>query len=93
MTYFSLAVSMAKDIEMNVEEKLAALAEGDYERENYRGVWWSMYQLDRFLMEKNAHYIQDEDNQLFLPTTNKVNFDHAQDKLPMVGMQMLSSPG
>ncbi|KAJ3253514.1 hypothetical protein HK103_000483 [Boothiomyces macroporosus] len=92
MTYFSLAVSMAKDIGMNVEEKLAALAEGDYERENYRGVWWSMYQLDRFLMEKNAHYIQDEDNQLFLPTTNKVNFDHAQDKLPMVGMQMLSSP-
>ncbi|KAJ3328858.1 hypothetical protein HDU91_004006, partial [Kappamyces sp. JEL0680] len=74
------------------ESSVLTLAVSEYERENLRGLWWCLYLLDRFLLEKNNNNINDDMNQVFLPSFDNPPFDHSQDKLPEYGLQIMSSP-
>ncbi|KAJ2998583.1 hypothetical protein HDV02_004398 [Globomyces sp. JEL0801] len=91
LCYFDLAIKMAKDIGLNNETKLMALSPFDYERENLRGIWWAIYIMDRFLYERNLSKIQDDDNNVFLPSLEKIPFDQPSDKLSHYGLQIMAN--
>jgi len=92
LSFFTLTIKMAQDLGINKEATLTTLSQLDYERENMRGLWWCLYLLDRFLLERNCNNITDDMNQVFLPSFDKAPFDHSQDKLPDYGLQIMSSP-
>jgi hypothetical protein len=82
---------MAKDIGINQEVTLTSLTSFDYEKEHLRGMWWCLFLMDRFLFEKNCNLIEDKDNQIYMPGYDKSPFYQTQDKLPVFGLQVMSS--
>ena len=84
LSYYTLAVQMAKFIGLNKEEHLDHLASHNYDKEQLRAVWWSLYMFDRFSFQKNTSLINDEENLLYLPNTvgHMANYS----------MQIMSSP-
>lgn len=89
--YFSSALDTAKELGINNEETLANLSPFDYERENIRSIWWVMYQLDSYLIEKAKNLIHDADNQIYLPLNNEVLLQPKDKKFALLGRQVIGS--
>ena len=84
LAYYTLSVQMAKFIGMNKEDHLDHLCTPEYNKEQMRGVWWSLYMFDRFSFQKNTSLIRDCDNMLWLPNNIGDMADYS--------MQVMSSP-
>ncbi|KAJ3271267.1 hypothetical protein HDV01_006939 [Terramyces sp. JEL0728] len=89
--YFASTLDTAKELGINNEESLFNLSPFDYERENIRSIWWIMYQLDSYLIEKSKNLIRDSDNQIYLPMNSELLLQPKDKKLATLGMQVLNS--
>ena len=90
VAFFSLTIKMAKDIGLNCEKSINKLSKIGYEKENMRGLWWCLYHLDRYLVERNCNEISDDMNDVYLPASN-LPFEHSQDDYPETGKEIMQS--
>ncbi|KAJ3269862.1 Transcriptional activator [Terramyces sp. JEL0728] len=88
LAYYSIAVKMAKDIGINREESLDRLTTSEFEKEECRKLWWWIYRIDQYLRFKNKSVLNDGDNGVFLPGSNRAK---GQDQTPYLGMSILAS--
>ncbi|KAJ3269395.1 hypothetical protein HDV01_001436 [Terramyces sp. JEL0728] len=86
--YFNFTVSIAKNLGINSELKLLALAGTETEREYLRSIWWWIYKWDRFLIYKNKHNLCDKDCNISLPGSS-MNAEDV-DKQAVLGMEIMA---
>ncbi|KAJ3309400.1 hypothetical protein HDV04_006187 [Boothiomyces sp. JEL0838] len=86
--YYSLALTIAKEVGINNEEAIKTLAAHDQEREIIRNIWWFLYQIDSKFYEKNLQLIKEDSNQISLPGTSEM-----ENSLNLFGKEILSSKG
>ncbi|KAJ3323246.1 Transcriptional activator [Boothiomyces sp. JEL0866] len=87
LSFFSIAIKMAKDIGINKEECLPLLAVDEQEKEDCRRVWWWIYHINQHNGHKSE--LKDEDNGVFLPGSNHNSV--IQDRRAYLGIHIMSS--
>jgi hypothetical protein len=88
--YFSLAISMAKEIGLNKEICINAMCNSEAEKENQRRLWWCLYLMDTFIAELHSRLIEDKDNQVYLPSEDNGGKEDIN-KLKYFGLQIMAS--
>ncbi|KAJ3257080.1 hypothetical protein HK103_004908 [Boothiomyces macroporosus] len=85
--YLQLAINLARTVGINSEVEIAKLTPFDYERENYRRIWWFIYWMYSLSRRQNEDIIQESDLKCFLPA--HLTFHSKRDQY---GLEIMSSP-
>ncbi|KAH6561301.1 hypothetical protein BASA50_003582 [Batrachochytrium salamandrivorans] len=93
--YLSMTVRLARDISLGSEEGIHALATCEEEKNDLRGIWWSVYQLCHFMECSTGmrSEIKDDDCRLFLPTNNNLSTAISHDLDGELDIALMSLPG
>lgn len=79
---------MALELGINTEAKIATLTSSENEKDDFRRLWWCLYLMDRFLMEKNTNVIEDRMNGIYLPNEE---IDNSMDNWSEIGLNLMGS--
>ncbi|KAL2912742.1 hypothetical protein HK105_207734 [Polyrhizophydium stewartii] len=93
--YVSLALRVAIDLRMNTEEGIAALADNEEDRNSIRGIWWSMVQMDYFMLASSGTNFgfKEELSLLRLPLDSEDSATHPLDQAAETEIAVMSSTG
>ncbi|KAJ3269761.1 hypothetical protein HDV01_001062 [Terramyces sp. JEL0728] len=77
LLYLKYAAIIAKSIGLNTEDGIEKLTLDEWEKENYRRIWWCIFQGYAVGRKNDEDIIASDENNLFLPVASSI-----EEKLP-----------